>query len=244
MNRRQKLLPFALPDVGQAELDEVADVIASGWLTTGPKAKLFEEQFARYVGAKFAVAVNSCTAAMHLSLEAAGIGAGDFVITTPYTFAATAEVIRYFDAIPVFVDVEPDTLNLAPKSFADTVQELQACLTDGRRPESPAVSRALGDSRRPVQAPGHHASAGRRPQIKAVIPVHIAGHPCDMDAIAAIAGQHNLAVLEDAAHACSASYKDRPVGRAIAPDLPWTASFSFYATKTLATGEGGMITTD
>ena len=244
MKRRETFLPFTLPEVGKAELDAVADVIASGWLTTGPKAKLFEEQFARYVGAKFAVAVNSCTAAMHLSLEASGVAAGDFVITTPYTFAATAEVIRYFDAIPVFVDVEPDTLNLDPKRLAETIQELQSCLFDGRRPESPAVVRALGDSRRLGTTTRNELRAGRPPLVKAVIPVHLAGHPCDMDAIAAIANQHHLAILEDAAHACSASYKGRPIGSAMAPDIPWAASFSFYATKTLATGEGGMITTD
>jgi dTDP-4-amino-4,6-dideoxygalactose transaminase len=240
MKRRDAMLPFALPEVGKEEMEAVAEVIASGWLTTGPKTKLFEQQFARYVGARFAVAVNSCTAAMHLSLEACGVGAGDFVITTPYTFAATAEVIRYFDAIPVFVDVEPDTLNLSPKAFAATVQELQSCLMDGRRPETPAVARALGGS-----PGGRGLSRTERPaRIRAVIPVHMAGHPCDMDAITDIARQHDLAVLEDAAHACSAAYKGRPVGSAVAGDVPWAASFSFYATKTLATGEGGMITTD
>src|SRR5204863_4793555 len=108
---RTTLLPFALPELGDAELREIRDVLDSGWLTTGPKTLLFEQRFAAYVGAKFAVAVNSCTGAMHLALEAAGVQAGDFVITSPYTFAATAEVIRYFGAVPVLVDVEPDTLN-------------------------------------------------------------------------------------------------------------------------------------
>jgi perosamine synthetase len=241
MKKRETFLPFALPELGKAELDAVADVIASGWLTTGPKAKRFEEEFAHYVSAKFAVAVNSCTAAMHLSLEASGVKAGDFIITTPYTFAATAEVIRYFDATPVFVDVEPDTLNLDPNRFADTIQELESCLTEGGRPDSPSVARALGDCRG-LRTSG--SGVGRRPQIKAVIPVHLAGQPCDMDAIAAIANQHHLAILEDAAHACSASYRGRPIGCAMASNLPWAACFSFYATKTLATGEGGMITTD
>ena len=108
MIKRTTLLPFALPELGEAELNEIKEVLASGWITTGPKAHRFEEEFASYVGAKFAVAVNSCTAAMHLSLEAIGLQAGDFVVTTPYTFAATAEVIQYFKAIPVLVDVEPD----------------------------------------------------------------------------------------------------------------------------------------
>src|ERR1700731_1640990 len=101
---RRTVLPFALPELGEAELNEIQEVVQSGWISTGPKVHRFEREFAEYVGAKFAVAVNSCTAAMHLALDAVGVQAGDFVVTTPYTFAATAEVIRYFNATPVFVD--------------------------------------------------------------------------------------------------------------------------------------------
>jgi dTDP-4-amino-4,6-dideoxygalactose transaminase len=229
MIERTTLLPFALPELGEAELNEIKEVLASGWITTGPKAAQFEREFGRYVGAKFAVAVNSCTSAMHLSLEAAGLQPGDYVLTTPYTFAATAEVIRYFDAVPVLVDVEPGTLNLDPACLRRTIADLG----DGDGPaRMPPVARALGASRR------------RAGVLKAVMPVHLAGHPCEMDSIMTIAGEHGLAVIEDAAHACSASFKGRPIGSAQAAGIPWAACFSFYATKTLATGEGGMVTTD
>ena len=163
--------------------------------------------------------------------------------TTPYTFAATAEVIRYFDAVPVFVDVEPDTLNIDPSCLIRTIEDLERCLRDGCKATSPAVARALGESLTPP--PGRRPSARRRRgALKAVIPVHMAGHPCEMDAITAIAQKHGLAVVEDAAHACSASFKGRAVGSEMAAGVPWATCFSFYATKTLATGEGGMVTTD
>ena len=236
--KRSTLLPFALPDVGEPELAEIRETLESGWITTGSKAHQFEREFAAHVGAKFAVAVNSCTAAMHLSLEAAGVQAGDCVLTTPYTFAATAEVIRYFNAVPVFIDVQPDTLNMNPDALLETLEDLDRCLADGAAPRMPAVARALGEGRRDDRG---------RAAVKAVIPVHIAGHPCDMESIAAIARVHSLAVIEDAAHACSASLKTHPIGGAAAAsvgDAPWAACFSFYATKTLTTGEGGMITTD
>jgi dTDP-4-amino-4,6-dideoxygalactose transaminase len=242
MIKRTTLLPFALPELGEAELNEVKEVLESGWITTGPKAQLFEQEFARYVGAKFAVAVNSCTAAMHLSLEAIGLRAGDFVVTTPYTFAATAEVIRYFDAVPVFVDVEPDTLNIDPSCLIQTIEDLEGCLVEGRKARMPAVARALGEEL-PITR-SRPATRRRRGALKAVIPVHIAGHPCEMDVITAIAEEHALAVIEDAAHACSASFRGRPVGSEMAAGISWAACFSFYATKTLATGEGGMVTTD
>ena len=233
-----------MPELGEAELNEIKEVIESGWLTTGPKAHLFEREFARYVGAKFAVAVNSCTAAMHLSLEAIGLQAGDFVVTTPYTFAATAEVIRYFDAVPVFVDVEPDTLNIDPNCLIQTIEDLERCLGEGRKARTPAVARALGEKLTPPIARPRTSTERRRGALKAVIPVHMAGHPCEMDVITAIAEEHALAVIEDAAHACSASFKGRPVGSEMAAGVSWAACFSFYATKTLATGEGGMVTTD
>jgi dTDP-4-amino-4,6-dideoxygalactose transaminase len=196
---RKEFLPFARPDVGDAELVQIQEVLENGWLTTGPKTKEFEASFASYVDAKFAVAVNSCTAALHLALEAIGLGAGDEVITTPYTFAATAEVVRYFDAHPVFVDIERDTFNLRPDLL-----EL-------------AVTR----------------------RTKAIIPVHIAGLAADLDGVHEIAARTAVPVLEDAAHAFPARYKGRMIG-----GLSTITCFSFYATKTITTGEGGMICTD
>lgn len=220
-------LPFALPDIGNDEIDEVVDCLRSGWITTGPKVKAFEEAFARRVNARYAVAVNSATAAMHLSLEAAGTQPGDLVFLPTYTFAATAEVVRYFDAIPVLVDSDPVTLNMAPQALACKLAEA----TEGRL--------RLGDSR--VTLP-------HRPQLRAVIPVHIAGQPAEMDAIYELARHYELAVVEDAAHALPSAYRGRCIG---ATPTHWplqtaghATCFSFYATKTLTTGEGGMITTD
>ena len=203
---RATFLPFARPDVGADELDEVREVLESGWLTTGPKAARFESEFAARVGAPHAVAVASGTAALHLALVALDVGRDDVVLTTPYTFAATAEAVRYLGARPLFVDVEPDTLNLSPDALDDAAARAR---------------RAHGD------------------RLRAVIAVHLAGHPCDMDGLTAVAGRHGLAVVEDAAHAFPATYRGRPVGTAEAS----VACFSFYATKALTTGEGGMITT-
>ena len=196
---RDTFLPFALPDVNQAELRQIGEALASGWVTTGPKTRQFEAEFAAAVGAKHAIAVNSCTAAMHLALEAIGLGRGDEVITTPYTFAATAEVIRYFDARPVLVDVNAHDLNLNPAL-------LEGAIT---------------------------------PRTRAIIPIHIAGLPADMAAIQAVAQAHGLAVIEDAAHAFPTCYQGQSVGA-----IGDFTCFSFYATKTITTGEGGMICTD
>ncbi|MEA2338595.1 MAG: hypothetical protein QOE82_2602 [Thermoanaerobaculia bacterium] len=196
---RESFLPFARPDIDDDEVREVTEALRSGWVTTGPKTKEFERQFADAVGAKHAIALNSCTAALHLSLEAAGVRAGDEVITTPYTFAASAEVIRYFDARPVLVDVDPETLNIRPELI------------------EPAVTS----------------------RTKAIIPVHIAGVAADLDPILVVARRHGLSVIEDAAHSFPTRYKGRLIGSV--GDL---TCFSFYATKTITTGEGGMITTD
>lgn len=234
---RSDFLPFALPDTNDQELIQIKEALDSGWITTGPKTKQFEAEFSATVGAKHAVAVNSCTAAMHLALEAIGLRPGDEVITTPYTFAATAEVIRYFDAKPMLVDVDPRCLNIDPT-------QIEGAIT---------------------------------PRTKAIIPIHIAGLPAELDAITAIATQHGLAIVEDAAHAFPAKYKGRMIGSAIdhllsvtdgrkpeakeptdEEDLPLATNhlrpatctlqlatcFSFYATKTLTTGEGGMICTN
>ena len=215
MKMRSFFLPFALPDLDTSELAEIKEALDSGWVTTGPKTRQFESEFAACVGTKHAVAVNSCTAAMHLALEAIDLQQREEVITSPYTFAATAEVVRYFSAKPVFVDIRPHDLNLDPDLIGA------------------AISR----------------------RTKAIIPVHIAGLPADLDVIYAIAAKHGLAVIEDAAHAFPAKYKGRFIGQDLTADRnsdtpPFIfrgsrfTCFSFYATKTITTGEGGMICTD
>jgi len=236
---REKFLPFSLPDIGDEEVAAVEEVLRSGWITTGPKVRQFEKEFAEYIGAKHAVAVNSCTAAMHLALEAIGLQRGDLVITTPYTFAATAEVIRYFDAIPVFVDIEPETLNIDTEQLAEAVEAL---VRDGRR--------RTRDARKWLP-PALREKANEVGKLKAILPVHIAGHPCNLEAIYAIAAEYGLAVIEDAAHALPTKYRGHLIGssslrNSVAPQksFPHLTCFSFYATKTLTTGEGGMIVTD
>ena len=193
-------LPFALPDIGDDEIAEVVDSLRSGWLTTGPKAKRFEQDFVAFMGGDLeAVAVNSATAGLHLALEAIGIGPGDEVITTTHTFTATAEVIRYMGADPVFVDVSAETLCIDPN----------------------AVERAI------------------TPRTKAIIPVHFAGRAADMSAILPIARRHGLRVVEDAAHALPTTCGGKLVGT-LESDV---TVFSFYANKTITTGEGGMLVT-
>ncbi len=174
------------------------DTLRSGWLTTGPKTKRFEREFAERVSAPHALAVNSATAAMHLALDAVGLQPDDEVIVPVYTFTATAEVVVYFRARPVFADVDPATCNLDPA-------QLEKRIT---------------------------------PRTRAIMVVHIAGLPAEMDTIHAIARAHNLPVIEDAAHAFPAKYKGRMIG-----SIGDLTAFSFYATKTLSTGEGGMLTT-
>jgi dTDP-4-amino-4,6-dideoxygalactose transaminase len=196
---RRDFLTFAPPSIGEEEIAEVVDTLRSGWITTGPKTARFEEEFARYLGAPGALAVNSCTAALHTALLTAGIGAGDEVITTPLTFAATANVVEHVRARPVFVDVDPVTLQIDPA-------RLEAAVTSRTR---------------------------------AIIPVHFGGHPADLDAIGTVAARHRLLVIEDAAHALPARYRGRLIGSGGNP-----VAFSFYATKNLTTGEGGMLTGD
>lgn len=191
-------IPFFTPDIGEDEIKEVTSVLKSGWLSTGPKTEEFENKLKRYIGCKHAIAVNSCSAAMHLALAAYGIGKGDEVITTPYTMAATAEVIVRTGARPVFVDIKKDTFNI----------------------NSVNIEKAITSKTR------------------VVMPVHIAGQPCDMDAVLAVAKKHNLIVIEDAAHALAAKYKNKNIGA-----IGNATCFSFYATKNLTTGEGGMVTT-
>ncbi len=196
---REVFLPFSLPDIGEDEIAEVVDTLRSGWITTGPKTKEFERRFAEYVGARCAIAVNSCTGGLHVALAAAGIGPGDEVIVPTMTFCATANVVVHLGATPVVVDVEPDTLNIAPES-------VEAAITSAT---------------------------------KAVMPVHLYGHPCEMGYIGEMAQAHRLLVIEDAAHAVGAQWHDRRIGT-----LSPATVFSFYATKNLTTAEGGMITTD
>jgi dTDP-4-amino-4,6-dideoxygalactose transaminase len=195
---RTKFLPFAVPHITQVEIDEVVDTLRSGWLTTGPKTKRFEREFAEYIGAPYAMTVNSATAAMHLALDAIGLQPDDEVIVPVYTFTATAEVVIYCRARPVFVDVDPVTCNVDPA-------QLEKHIT---------------------------------PKTRAIMVVHIAGLPAEMDAILSIARAYNLVVIEDAAHAFPAKYRGRMIGTI--GDL---TAFSFYVTKTLCTGEGGMLTT-
>jgi dTDP-4-amino-4,6-dideoxygalactose transaminase len=192
-------VPFHKAAVDEAEAQAAAAVIRSGWLTMGPHTVEFEKNFAKYVGAKHALAVSSCTAALHLALEAIGVKANEEVLVPTVTFTATAEVVAYLGARPVLVDVDPATLNL---SIADAERKITE-------------------------------------KTKAIIPVHFAGQPCDMDEICELARRHNLSVIEDAAHAVPASYRGRPIGA-----VSEATCFSFYATKTLTTGEGGMVTTD
>ncbi len=175
---REGLLPFALPDIDQAELNEIKEVLDSGWITTGPKTHRFEQEFAHSVGSKYAVAVNSCTAALHLALQATGVQPGDFVLTTPYTFAATAEVIRHLNGIPVFVDVDPDTLNMDPHALAKTIEDLERCLDVGGEPKTVAVSRVVENRLNNGRKESLEAYKDKRRSIaRAILPVHLAGQP-------------------------------------------------------------------
>jgi dTDP-4-amino-4,6-dideoxygalactose transaminase len=207
---RDTFLPFCAPLIGEDEINEVVDTLRSDWITTGPKVKRFEQDFAQFVHAPDALAVNSGTAALHLSLLALGIGVGDAVITTPLTFCSAVHVIEHVGATPILCDVEPDTLNIDP---------------DGIREQVERAERQLGL------------------HVRAIMPVHLYGHPCDRDAILKIAAEHHLAIIEDAAHSLPAAYKGHSIGSLSATDsVPVLTCFSFYATKNLTTAEGGMLT--
>ena len=194
-------LPFALPDIGEDEIAEVVDTLRSGWVTTGPKARRFEDDFSAFLGdpSLHSLAVNSATAGLHLALEALGIGPGDEVITTTHTFTATAEVVRYLGADVVLVDIDPATLCI-------DVNAVEAAIT---------------------------------PRTKAVIPVHYGGLAADMQALLPLARKHGLKVVEDAAHALPTTCGGKLVGT-LESDA---CVFSFYANKTITTGEGGMVVT-
>lgn len=196
---RETMLPYGRQWVDEADVEAVAEVLRSDWLTTGPKVQEFEQRVAEYVGAREAVAVNSGTAALHVAAFAAGIGPGDEVITTPLTFAASASCVLYLGGRPVFADVCADTLNLDSKDMARKIT----------------------------------------PKTKAIISVDFTGQPCDYKAIRALAEEHRLVVIEDAAHALGAEYNGQRVGT-----LNELTTFSFHPVKHITTGEGGMITTD
>jgi dTDP-4-amino-4,6-dideoxygalactose transaminase len=198
-------IPFHMPSIGEEEVREVEAALRSGWLTTGPRTAQFEEEFCAYAGAPHAVAVNSCTAALHVALAALGLGKGDEVITTPLTFCSTVHTIRHVGAKPVLADIGDDG-NIDPLEIARAIT----------------------------------------PRTRAILPVHFAGLPCDLRAIWKLARQHGLFVIEDAAHAAGSRYEGRPIGsmrRDEADDVSDAVAFSFYATKNMTTGEGGMVVT-
>jgi dTDP-4-amino-4,6-dideoxygalactose transaminase len=203
---REKFLQYALPSIGDEEIAEVVDSLRSGWVTTGPKVKRFEDDFAEYIGARHALAVNSCTAGLHIALTALGIGPGDEVIVPTLTFCSTANVVVHLGARPVLVDVGKD--------FNVTPEAIEAAISSHTR---------------------------------AIVPVHYGGQACDLEALYALADRYHLAIVEDAAHAVGTTYHGDKIGsdmlRPASSHVPWITIFSFYATKNMTTGEGGMITT-
>lgn len=199
LRKRETFLPYAVPLIEDDDINEVVETLKSGWVAKGPRTIEFEKRFAEYTGAKYAIAMNSATAALHIALISGGVKPGDEVITTPITFAATANTIIHVGATPIFVDVDPNT-------FCIDANKIEEKITD---------------------------------KTKAIVPVHYTGHACDMDKIRAIAEKHNLFVSEDAAHAIDTYYKGDLIGK-----KGDCASFSFYATKNICTGEGGMLTTN
>ena len=204
MNERS-FIPYNLPAIGQEEIDEVTAVLRSGWVTTGPKAAQFEDEFRNYVGAKHALAVNSCTAGLHLALAALGIGPGDEVITTPLTFCSTVSTILHVGATPVLADIGDDG-NVDPDSIARRITD----------------------------------------RTRAIVPVHLGGLPCQMARIWKLAGERGLFVVEDAAHGAGSHYQGSPLGgfNKVCRARSDAAAFSFYATKNMTTGEGGMVTSE
>jgi dTDP-4-amino-4,6-dideoxygalactose transaminase len=199
MSKRKTFLIFGSPAIEEGDVEAVARTIRSGWLGTGPRVGEFESVFRAHTGARHALALNSCTAGLHLTLMCLELKPGDEVITTPMTFCATANAIIHAGGRPVFVDIRRDTMNMDPDL-------LEKAIT---------------------------------PRTRAILPVHFAGRPCDMDAITAVARRHNLPVIEDAAHAIESVYKGKKVG-----NIGDATVFSFYVTKNIVTGEGGMVTTN
>lgn len=211
-------VPFFRPSLSEAEIEEVVACMRSGWLTTGTRTKQFEADFATAVGARHAIAVNSCTAALHLAVEAMNLGPGQAVLVPTMTFAATAEVVRYQGAVPLLVDCDPVTLNMDLAAAAATIQALR----DGRTPLDPTL------------------------EVVGIIPVHLGGLMLDMDEVGEFAREYGLWVVEDAAHALPAAYRRHPLApwRRCGEGTAAVTCFSFYANKTITTGEGGMAVTD
>lgn len=195
--RREEFLTFSPPDITDDEIAEVVDTLRSGWITTGPKTRRFEQEFAAYVGSQGALALNSCTAGLHIALATLGIGEGDEVITTPLTFTSSVNVIEHVGATPVLADIDPETLNIDPAKVAEKIT----------------------------------------PRTKVIMPVHFTGHPVDLNPLRDLAKAHGLYIIEDAAHAVPAKYEGQMIG-----SIGDFTAFSFYATKNLTTGEGGMLT--
>lgn len=198
IRKKEDFLIYSSPKIEDAEINEIVEIMRSGWLGTGPKVALFENEFKNYKGAQYAIALNSCTAALHLSLIAAGIKQGDEVITTPMTFCSTVNAIIHAGGTPVLADIDPITLNIDPFEISKKITS----------------------------------------KTKAILPVHFAGRPCDMEAIMEIAKKNSLLVIEDCAHAIETKYKGKQVGT-----IGDFGCFSFYVTKNIVTGEGGMILT-
>ncbi len=196
---RKDFLPYGTQWLNSEEINEVIDALKSDWITTGPKMSLFEENFKKFIGSKYAVAVNSGTAALHISTSSIDINPGDEVITTPFTFVASANCVVYRGGTPIFADIKKNTYNIDPKEIVKKIT----------------------------------------PNTKAIIPVHMAGQPCDLDEILEIAEEHNLYVIEDAAHAIDAEYKGKKIG-----NISDLTIFSFHPVKNITTAEGGMVTTN
>lgn len=217
-------VPFAFPEIGSEEIDEIVAVIKSGWLTTASRCAQFEKDFAKFVGVRHAIAVNSGTAALHLGVESLGIGEGDKVMVPTFTFTATAEVVRYLRADPIFVDCDPETFCITGRLISNAITNNQSLINDT--------------------------------SLKVIIPVHFGGHPCDMDTILEFANNYNLRVIEDAAHALptycrslklitkGSNQKTQNQERTMIGTIGDITCFSFYANKTMTTGEGGMLCTD
>ena len=196
---KDNFLVFGAPQIGNAEINEVVECLKSGWLGTGPKVKRFEDQFIKYKNSKYAIAVNSCTAAIHLSLLSLDVGPGDEVITTPMTFCSTVNTIIHAGATPILADVDPVSMNIDPKKIEEKITKKTKC----------------------------------------ILPVHFGGRSCEMNEIVQIAKKHELYIIEDCAHAIETEYHGKKAGT-----FGDFGCFSFYVTKNLVTGEGGMVITN